>query len=118
MTAYIAVQVLRCLDGRGGEKVAPPGPGIDRGCVTIGRRRTDPMRVAALYDIHGNLPALEAVLAGVRAAGVDRILVGGDVLPGPMPTESLARLSDLALPVDWIHGNGERETLAIRRGEP
>lgn len=43
--------------------------------------------VAALYDIHGNLPALEAVLAEVRAAGVARIVVGGDVLPEPMPRE-------------------------------
>ena len=42
------------------------------------------MRVAALYDIHGNLPALEAVIAEVRAANVDLIVVGGDVLPGPL----------------------------------
>ena len=47
------------------------------------------MRIAVLYDIHGNLPALEAVLRDVRAAGVDRLVVGGDVLPGPMPRESL-----------------------------
>ena len=46
------------------------------------------MKVAALYDIHGNLPALEAVLREVAAAGVDAIVVGGDVLPGPMPSES------------------------------
>ena len=39
-------------------------------------------RVAALYDVHGNLPALEAVLAEVDA---DTILVGGDVALGPMP---------------------------------
>ena len=39
------------------------------------------MRVAALYDIHGNLPALEAVLEDVRRAGVDLIVVGGDVCP-------------------------------------
>ena len=43
------------------------------------------MRVAALYDIHGNLPALEAVLRDVTAAGVDAVVVGGDVVPGPMP---------------------------------
>lgn len=43
------------------------------------------LRVAAIYDIHGNLPALEAVLQDVRRADVDHILVGGDVLPGPMP---------------------------------
>ena len=42
------------------------------------------MPVAALYDIHGNLPALEAVLQEVRRAEVDRIVVGGDVFPGPM----------------------------------
>jgi Icc-related predicted phosphoesterase len=42
------------------------------------------MRVAALYDIHGNLPALAAVLAAVEDEGVDRIVIGGDVVPGPL----------------------------------
>jgi predicted phosphodiesterase len=70
------------------------------------------MRVAALYDVHGNLPALEAVLADVRRAGVDRIVVGGDVLPGPMPHESIACLTGLDIPTEFIHGNGDRETLA------
>jgi putative phosphoesterase len=68
-------------------------------------------RIAALYDIHGNLPALDAVLAEVRLQGVDRIVVGGDVLPGPMPVETLARLQSLASPVDFLKGNGDRETL-------
>jgi len=58
------------------------------------------MRVAALYDIHGNLPALDAVLEDVRRAGVDRIVVGGDVVPGPMARESLGRLLDLELPAE------------------
>jgi len=70
------------------------------------------MRVAALYDIHGNLPALDAVLEDVRRAGVDRIVIGGDVVPGPMARESLGRLRDLDLPVEYIHGNCERATLA------
>jgi len=70
------------------------------------------MRVAALYDIHGNLPALEAVLRDVRSVGVDQIVVGGDVLPGPMPSESLAQLFDLDIPVQFIRGNGEREVIA------
>ena len=70
------------------------------------------MRVAALYDIHGNLPALEAVLEEVRAAGVDRVVVGGDVLPGPMPRESLASLLALEIPVQFIRGNGDREVIA------
>lgn len=50
------------------------------------------MRVAALYDIHANLPALEAVLESVRASHVDQIMIGGDVVPGPMPREALALL--------------------------
>jgi putative phosphoesterase len=74
------------------------------------------MRVAALYDIHGNLPALEAVLAEARALGVDRVVVGGDVLPGPMPRETLARLLDLDVAVQFIQGNGEREALAELAG--
>jgi putative phosphoesterase len=65
------------------------------------------MRVAALYDIHGNLPALEAVLEQVREADVDQIVIGGDVLPGPMARETLRRLLDLDIPVRFIYGNGE-----------
>jgi predicted phosphodiesterase len=70
------------------------------------------MRVAALYDIHANLPALEAVLEDVHDAGVDQVVVGGDVVPGPMPREALALLLDLDIPVDFIHGNGELAVLA------
>jgi putative phosphoesterase len=70
------------------------------------------MRIAALYDIHGNLPALEAVLHDVRQSGVDQILVGGDVLPGPMPRETLDCLTSLELPVQFIQGNGDREVIA------
>jgi predicted phosphodiesterase len=75
-------------------------------------------RVAAIYDIHGNLPALEAVLLEVRAAGVDEIVVGGDVVPGPMPRESLARLLDLNLPLHFIQGNGDREVIAPTAAVP
>jgi predicted phosphodiesterase len=70
------------------------------------------MRVAALYDIHGNLPALEAVLQEVRQAGVDQVVAGGDVVPGPMPRETLQRLRDFDLPVQFIHGNCELALLA------
>ena len=70
------------------------------------------MRVAALYDIHGNLPALEAVLQGLRQAEVDQVVVGGDIFPGPMPRETLKRLLDLDLPVQFIQGNGELASLA------
>lgn len=74
------------------------------------------MRIAALYDIHGNLPALEAVLQDVRRAEVDLVVVGGDVLPGPMPGETLACLRDLEIPTQLIQGNGDREVLARRAG--
>jgi predicted phosphodiesterase len=70
------------------------------------------MRVAALYDIHGNLPALEAVLDDVGRSEVDRVVVGGDVFPGPMPRETLARLLALDVPVHFIHGNGDLAVLA------
>jgi len=69
-------------------------------------------RVAALYDIHGNLPALEAVLEELRGLVVDQIVVGGDVLPGPLPRETLERLLSLDRPVRFIHGNGELAALA------
>ncbi len=75
------------------------------------------MRVAALYDIHGNLPALEAVLADVRRERVDLIVVGGDVLAGPMPGATLDRLAALDIPARFIHGNGDRVVLAQMRGE-
>jgi predicted phosphodiesterase len=73
------------------------------------------MRVAALYDIHSNLPALDAVLAEVHQAGVDRIVVGGDVLPGPMPRETMARLLALEIPTTFIYGNGDLAILAQLR---
>ena len=66
------------------------------------------MHVAALYDIHGNVAALEAVLDEVREERVDLVVVGGDVLPGPMPRETLACLMALEIPVRFIHGNGDR----------
>ena len=74
------------------------------------------MRVAAIYDIHANLPALEAVLEDIRQAEVDQVVVGGDVLPGPMPRETIACLRGLDIPVQFIHGNGDREVLAQMRG--
>jgi putative phosphoesterase len=74
------------------------------------------IRVATLYDIHGNLPALEAVLRDVAAEDVDRVIVGGDIMPGPMPRESLECLLDLRTPVDFIQGNGDRIVAGQMRG--
>ena len=62
-----------------------------------------------LYDVHGNLPALDAVLAEADATGVDRWLLGGDyALFGAWPAETVARLR--GLDATWIRGNGERWT--------
>jgi predicted phosphodiesterase len=74
------------------------------------------MRVAALYDIHGNLPALEAVLHELRGEGIDRIVIGGDVVPGPMSREAIERVLDLGVTTDFIYGNGEIAALAERAG--
>jgi len=74
------------------------------------------MRVAALYDIHGNLPALEAVLEEVRRSDVDQIVVGGDVVPGPLVRETLACLLALDAPVGFIQGNGEVAVLEAMAG--
>jgi predicted phosphodiesterase len=66
-------------------------------------------RVLALYDIHGNVDALEAVLADERARDPDVVVVGGDAVPGPFAAATLARLRALSVPVRWLRGNGERE---------
>jgi predicted phosphodiesterase len=67
------------------------------------------MKILALYDIHGNIDALEAVLADPRAADPDEIVVGGDAVPGPDAAATLARLQGLGASVRWVRGNGERE---------
>jgi predicted phosphodiesterase len=74
------------------------------------------MRVAAIYDIHGNLPALEAVLQEIRQAEVEHVVVGGDVVPGPMVRETLRCLLDFDKPVQFIQGNGEVAVLVEMRG--
>jgi putative phosphoesterase len=79
-------------------------------------RKENAVRVAALYDIHGNLPALEAVLAEVRTAGVEQIVVGGDVVPGPLATETMRRLQEIDLPVEYIRGNCEVAALEAMAG--
>jgi putative phosphoesterase len=76
------------------------------------------MRIAAVYDIHGNLPALEAVLDEIRRSDVDLLVVGGDVVPGPMPHESIDLLRSVSLPVRYIRGNCEVAVLATRAGRP
>lgn len=74
------------------------------------------MRVAVLADIHGNLPALEAVLADTEREGVDAYVLNGDIALGPMPGPTLDRLEQLGDRAVWVHGNCEREMLAARAG--
>ena len=74
------------------------------------------MPVGAIYDIHGNLPALEAVLQDIRRADVDQVVVGGDVVPGPMPRETIECLLALDFPVQFIQGNGEADVLTAMAG--
>jgi predicted phosphodiesterase len=77
-------------------------------------------RVAALYDIHGNLPALEAVLSAIAEEGVDHIVVGGDVASGPLPAATLDALLELGADgpgVSYVMGNGDLEVAAAYDGE-
>jgi predicted phosphodiesterase len=76
------------------------------------------MNVLALYDIHANVDALEAVLADPRAAGPDMVVVGGDVVPGAFAQATLDRLDLLDVPARWIRGNGERELGEALSGPP
>ncbi|HYZ82436.1 MAG TPA: metallophosphoesterase family protein, partial [Solirubrobacteraceae bacterium] len=76
------------------------------------------MRILALYDIHGNPDALEAVLGDPRAADPDAVLIGGDVVPGAFCAAVLDRLGALRGPVHWVRGNGEREVAAAIGGAP
>ena len=72
-------------------------------------------RVAALYDVHGNLPALEAVLAEVEDLSVELVVVGGDVALGPLPEATVERLRSLGDRAIFIRGNADR---ALAEAEP
>ncbi|CCA60685.1 Diadenosine tetraphosphatase related serine or threonine protein phosphatase [Streptomyces venezuelae ATCC 10712] len=73
-------------------------------------------RVAVLSDIHGVLPALEAVLAEPDLVSADRIVLTGDITAGPQPTQVLDLLTGLGDRVSWIGGNADRELVEYRRG--
>ncbi|OIJ87341.1 YfcE family phosphodiesterase [Streptomyces sp. MUSC 14] len=74
-------------------------------------------RVAVLSDIHGVLPALEAVLAEPEVSAADRIVLTGDITAGPQPTQVLDLLTGLGDRIVWISGNADRELLEHRRGQ-
>lgn len=76
------------------------------------------MQIAAIYDIHGNLPALEAVVNDIKKMNIDRLVVGGDVIAGPMPIPVLQLLQNLKLPTDFVLGNAEAEYLRCVDNKP
>jgi len=69
------------------------------------------MPTAALADIHGNLQALDAVLADPRVAAADQIVVLGDVVTGTFPAETFDRLTELGDRVRFLRGNADRLAL-------
>ena len=75
------------------------------------------MRVAVLSDIHGVLPALEAVLAEPDVATADLVVLTGDLAAGPQPAETLDALRDLGDRALWVRGNADRELVAYRRSD-
>ena len=84
---------------------------VDRGRARIAHRHRGArrMKVAALYDIHGNLPALEAVPAEPDVRNAHRIVVGGDLVTGPFPRETFDLLLGAGFHSAVIRGNCERE---------
>ena len=71
------------------------------------------MRIATLYDVHGNIRALEAVLQEIPDDAT--IVIGGDVAVGPHPSETLELLRSLGDRALWLRGNADRE---LTPGEP
>jgi putative phosphoesterase len=76
------------------------------------------MPVAVISDVHGNLPALERVLHEIDEAGVELVVVAGDVANGPMPRETIERLMALGERARFVRGNGDRELVACFDGTP
>jgi putative phosphoesterase len=75
------------------------------------------MRVVVLSDIHGALPALEAVLTEPDVAVADLIVLTGDMAAGPMPVETLDVLVALGDRALWVNGNADRELVEVARGK-
>jgi putative phosphoesterase len=76
------------------------------------------MRVAALADVHGNAPALEAVLAEAEAAAPDLYVFCGDLTWGPLPAETLALVEPLRERALFVRGNAERELVERTTATP
>ena len=75
------------------------------------------MSVVVLADVHGVLPALEAVLAEPDVLAADVVALAGDIAAGPVPVETLDLLVSLGERAVWVRGNADRELVAMARGE-
>src|SRR5690606_11521173 len=74
-------------------------------------------RVVVLSDVHGVLPALEAVLAEPDVRSADLVVLTGDLAAGPQPVETLDLLDSLGDRAVWVRGNADRELVEMARGE-
>ncbi|WP_216206046.1 metallophosphoesterase family protein [Amycolatopsis aidingensis] len=73
-------------------------------------------RVAVLSDIHGVLPALQAVLAEPEVAAADLVLLTGDMAAGPQPSATMDLLAGLGERALWVSGNADRELVTLAGG--
>jgi predicted phosphodiesterase len=76
------------------------------------------MRIAVLSDVHGVLPALEAVLAESEVADAGLIMLTGDLAAGPLPVQTLDTLVSLGERAQWVGGNADRELVEVAAGKP
>jgi predicted phosphodiesterase len=102
--------------GRAAERATAPGPETAQAAETGPARTAAPERVAVLADIHGNLPALNAVLAEPDVLTADLVVLLGDIALGPLPGPTLDRLAELGDRAVWVHGNCEREMVTAFDG--
>jgi predicted phosphodiesterase len=72
--------------------------------------------VAVLSDIHGVLPALDAVLAEPDVAAADRVVLTGDLAAGPLPAQTLERLTSVGDRAVWVRGNADRDLVELAGG--
>ena len=70
------------------------------------------MRFAAIADVHGNYLALEAVIADIRAQGIDEIVNLGDMASGPLDAR---RTMDILMALDAVHVRGNHDRYLIDR---
>ena len=104
----------RAAVGRARSSSCSPGPRCScspRRWWTAAATSPEPVRVAALYDIHANPVALRAVLAELEREPVDLIVVGGDAVPGPLPVATLELLRSLGDRAVFVRGNTDRWTV-------